>query len=215
MHASSAPFCHLRLLAIPLLAGLVLAACGGDDDDADTPATSAATSTAPAATPPPSDGSTSTEFNDADVEFAQGMIPHHEQAIEMAEIALDPTRQAGAEVTDLAARIRAGQDPEIETLTSWLTAWGQTVEMDTSDGHDMSSMPGMMSVEDMDAMATMTGAEFDQLWLTMMVVHHQGAIDMAIKVHGDGAHADVKTLATQIVNAQQAELDEMNALLGT
>ena len=107
------------------------------------------------------------------------MIPHHEQAIEMAEIAQDPARQAGPEVLDLAARVKAAQDPEIATMTGWLTAWGQPVEMDTSDGHDMSSMTGMMSAEDMDAMATMTGPDFDDMWLTMMIEHHQGAIEMA------------------------------------
>ena len=107
------------------------------------------------------------------------MIAHHEQAIEMAEIAQDPARQAGAEVVALAGRIEAAQDPEIELMTGWLEAWGQPVQMDTSDGHDMSEMTGMMSAEDMDALATKTGTEFDDMWLTMMVEHHEGAIEMA------------------------------------
>jgi uncharacterized protein (DUF305 family) len=213
MSASSTSSRRLRLLAVPLIGGLALTACGGDDDESATPTTPAATITVPAATPAAGGSDANADFNDADVEFAQGMIPHHEQAIEMAEIALDPARQASAEVADLAARVKAGQDPEIQTLTAWLTAWGQPVEMDTSEGHDMSSMPGMMSAEDMDAMATMTGTDFDAMWLPMMIEHHQGALDMAIQVHADGANADVKTLATQIVNAQQAEIDEMNALL--
>ena len=103
------------------------------------------------------------------------MIAHHEQAIEMAEIALDPNTGASAEVVDLATRIQAAQDPEVELMTGWLTAAGESVTMDTSDGHDMSSMDGMMTADQMDAMAAMTGAEFDQMWLEMMIAHHEGA----------------------------------------
>jgi len=217
MRSSNPPIARLRFLVAPVLAGgLVLAACG-DDDDSATPATTAVPAATVAAgqtaTTAASGGTAAAEFNDADVEFAQGMIPHHEQAIEMAEIAQDPARQASPEVTDLAARVKAAQDPEIATLTEWLTAWGQPVEMDTSDGHDMSSMTGMMSAEDMDALATMTGAEFDESWLTMMIEHHQGAIEMANEEQSDGQNTDAKALAGQIVAAQQAEVDEMTALL--
>ena len=217
MRSSNPSTPRLRLLAAPVLVGgLVLAACGGDDDDtAATAAPAATTAEAANTATTATDGGTATasEFNDADVEFAQGMIPHHEQAIEMAEIAQDPARQAGPEVIDLAARVKAAQDPEIATMTGWLTAWGQPVEMDTSDGHDMSSMTGMMSAEDMDAMATMTGPDFDDMWLTMMIEHHQGAIEMATTEANDGMNADALALAGQIVAAQQGEIDEMTALL--
>ena len=180
------------------------------DDDRRRPLQRPTTS---AGSAPDGSATASGEFNDADVEFAQSMIAHHEQAIEMAEIAQDPARQAGAEVVALAGRIEAAQDPEIELMTGWLEAWGQPVQMDTSDGHDMSEMTGMMSAEDMDALATKTGTEFDDMWLTMMVEHHEGAIEMATAIQAEGTSPDVKTLAGQIVAAQQAEVDEMRQLL--
>ena len=217
MRSSNHSTRRFRLLAAPLIVGgLVLAGCGGDDDDTATTAAPAATTADAentATTTPDGGTATASEFNDADVEFAQGMIPHHEQAIEMAEIAQDPARQAGPEVIDLAARVQTAQDLEIATMTGWLTAWGQPVEMDTTDGHDMSSMPGMMSAEDMDAMAMMTGPDFDDMWLTMMIEHHEGAIEMATTEANDGVNADAIALAGQIVVAQQGEIDEMTALL--
>jgi uncharacterized protein (DUF305 family) len=177
------------LLSVTVVA---LVACGGGEDDAATDASG---------------------FNDADVEFAQGMIPHHEQAIAMSEIALDPASGASQEVVDMASQITAAQDPEIELMTGWLAAWEQPVEMDTSDGHDMADMPGMMSAEEMDGLDTMSGADFDSAWLAMMIEHHEGAIEMAEEVQDAGNNADVLALAEEIVTAQRQEIDEMNALL--
>jgi uncharacterized protein (DUF305 family) len=180
---------RFRTLAALALAGtLGLAACGDDDDAAAAPAS-------------------------ADIEFAQGMIAHHEQAIEMATMALDPTVEAGAEVGDLATRIEAAQDPEIDQMTGWLTEWDQPLQMDTSDGHDMSEMDGMMTAAEVDELGAATAADFDRLWLEMMIRHHQGAISMAETVKADGKHADVLALADAIIAAQQAEIDEMQALL--
>jgi uncharacterized protein (DUF305 family) len=85
--------------------------------------------------------------------------------------------------------------------------------MDTSDGHDMSSMDGMMTADQMDEMASMTGADFDQMWLEMMIAHHEGAISQSETVKADGSNADVLLLADQIITAQQAEITEMQALL--
>lgn len=184
--------------ALAIAGSLALTACGGGDDD----------SSDAAATEAPGAG-----FNDADVLFAQSMIPHHEQAIEMAEIALDPAIGAGPEVLDLASRIQAAQDPEIKLMTGWLTAWGEPVQMDTSDGHDMSSMEGMMSADDMGALGAMNGTAFDQMWMQMMIAHHEGAIAMATDVRTDGSDPNVASLADAIIAAQQAEIDEMNGLL--
>ncbi len=190
------------LSVVAVVAALGLAACGSDD--AASPATQG-----PAAT-----NSTGAAFNDADVTFAQGMIPHHEQAIEMADIALDPNMGASGQVSDLATRIKGGQDPEIELMTGWLTAWGQPLQMATDEGHEMSSMDGMMSAEEMDTLGTMNGAGFDTMWMEMMIRHHQGAIAMAQTVKATGSSPDVLALADQVIAAQQAEITEMQALLG-
>ena len=190
------------LSVVAVVAALGLAACGSDD--AASPATQG-----PAAT-----NSTGAAFNDADVTFAQGMIPHHEQAIEMADIALDPNMGASGQVSDLATRIKGGQDPEIELMTGWLTAWGQPLQMATDEGHEMSSMDGMMSAEEMDTLGTMNGAAFDTMWMEMMIRHHQGAIAMAQTVKATGSSPDVLALADQVIAAQQAEITEMQALLG-
>ena len=196
----------LRRLAAPTIAlalAVGLTACGSDD--------SSSANTAAVASP---NGSVaSVALNAADIEFAQGMIAHHEQAIEMAEIALDPKVGASPAVIDLATRIKGAQDPEVELMTGWLTAAGEPVAMDTSEGHDMSSMEGMMTAEQMDAMAAMTGADFDQIWLQMMIAHHEGAVSQSQTVKANGSNADVLALADTIINAQQAEITEMQALL--
>jgi uncharacterized protein (DUF305 family) len=182
-----------RLLAptIALALTMMVAACGADD----------------------SATSTSAALNAADIEFAQGMIAHHEQAIEMADIALDPRIGASADVVDLATRIKGAQDPEVDLMTGWLTAAGEPVAMDTHGGHDMSSMAGMMTAEQMGAMASMMGAAFDRMWLEMMIAHHEGAIVQSQTVKADGSNADVLAFADRIIAAQQAEIAEMRALL--
>ena len=175
-------------------------------------------SSAPSTTPETSGGSTATNvdgfsMSPAEIEFAQGMIAHHEQAIEMAEIALDPTVGAGSTVTDLATRIMAAQDPEIDLMTGWLTTVGASLTMDMSDGHDMSSMEGMMSAEEMDALGVATGQEFDRLWLEMMIEHHDGAVSQSRAVLAEASSADVIALAESVIATQRAEIDEMRALL--
>ena len=196
----------LRRLAAPAIAlalSVTLAACGSDESS----------STNTAATDSSSGSAAAVALNAADIEFAQGMIAHHEQAIEMAEIALDPGVGASPAVIDLATRIKGAQDPEVELMTGWLTAAGEPVTMDASEGHDMSSMEGMMTAEQMDSMAAMTGADFNQIWLQMMIAHHEGAVSQSQTVKANGSNADVLALADTIINAQQAEITEMQALL--
>ena len=195
----------LRRLAAPIIVlalVVTLAACGSGES-----------SSANTAAPDSSGSAASVELNAADIEFAQGMISHHEQAIEMAEIALDPKVGAGPAVIDLATRIKGAQDPEVTLMTGWLTAAGQPVAMDATAGHDMSSMDGMMTADQMDALAAMTGAAFDQVWLRMMIAHHEGAVSQSQTVKANGSNADVLALADTIIKAQQAEITEMQALL--
>ena len=194
---------RLAAPTIALALAVTLAACGSDDSSSANTAATDSSSGSPA----------TVALNTADIEFAQGMIAHHQQAIEMAEIALDPNVGASPAVIDLATRIKGAQDPEVELMTGWLTAAGEPVAMDTSEGHDMSSMEGMMTAEQMDAMAAMTGADFDQIWLQMMIAHHEGAVSQSQTVKANGSNADVLALADTIINAQQAEITEMQALL--
>lgn len=156
------------------------------------------------------DGSSSEEeaqdFNDADVMFAQMMIPHHEQAVEMAELA--ETRASDPEVVELAAQIKAAQDPEIDTMTGWLEAWGEPTEMD----HGM-DMPGIMTDEEMAELEAAEGVEFDKVFVHHMIAHHQGAIEMAETEIADGQNADAKALASQIAESQTAEVTQLEAIM--
>jgi uncharacterized protein (DUF305 family) len=183
-----------------LTSGLVLAGCAegahpGASDHGTT--TAGATSAAP-----------STEHNDADVTFAQGMIPHHQGAIEMAELAQG--RTTNAEVLDLASRVKQAQDPEIKTMTAWLDSWG--VPAHGSGMDHGSDMPGMGDAE-LGMLKQAKDAEFDRMFLEMMIEHHQGAVDMANTELRQGSNADAKKLAQQVVDSQQAEITEMRALL--
>ncbi len=159
--------------------------------------------------------------NEADVAFAQMMIPHHEQAVEMSQLA--PDRAEDEQVLELAEQIEAAQAPEIEEMTGWLEDWGEEVgghdmgEMDTEEGEDMemddSSMPGMMSDEEMTELEGLSGAEFDVMFLEMMTAHHEGALEMAETEIADGEFPDAIALAETILETQQAEIEEMAGLL--
>jgi uncharacterized protein (DUF305 family) len=162
------------------------------------------------------------DFNATDVGFAQGMIPHHAQAVEMADMAI--AANASPTVLSLAQKIKAAQNPEIETMTSWLRQWDQPVPAITSSmdggGHDMTGMSGMMmdgmmTQADMTRLSKATGTEFDRLWLELMVQHHEGAVRMANDELSSGKNAAAQTLARAIIASQTAEIDQMNALISS
>lgn len=157
----------------------------------------------------------SAQFNDADVMFAQMMYPHHAQAVEMADMA--DGRTDNPEVLSLASAIAGAQQPEMDRMTAWLAAWGQpapTADMGNMGGMDHSSGSGMMTAQDMDALMAASGPEFDRLWLTMMIAHHTGAIEMANTEIADGSNPDAQEMARTIVATQQQEIDTMQRLLG-
>lgn len=201
---------HSRTFVVPAMAiaaSLVLAACG---------------SSQPAASSAPAGGSTASaaaaagEHNDADIAFATGMIPHHRQAVQMADLAA--TRASSAEVKDLATRIKAAQTPEIATMSGWLTGWGAPVPKDTGmEGmdHPMGDGAGMMSGEDMTTLEQASGAGFDTAFLTGMTAHHRGAVAMAKVELAKGSNSEAKALAQEIVTSQSKELDEMATLIAT
>ena len=137
------------------------------------------------------------------------MIPHHQQAVQMAELAV--TRAADGEVKELATKIKGAQDPEINQMTGWVHAWGhQTMP---ASGHEAHEMPGMMSTADLTKLRAAFGKEFDRQFCTMMIAHHQGAVEMAKTEMIDGSNSGAKELAMQIIAAQQGEIAKMNAIL--
>jgi uncharacterized protein (DUF305 family) len=150
-------------------------------------------------------------FNDADVIFAQMMIPHHEQAIEMSDIALDPTIGAGEKVLELATQIKNAQDPEIALMKDLLAAWGQPLVAEGDVDHS-TMMSGMMSADELAELGTLTGPAFDAAWAAAMIAHHEGAIEMAETVLADGNNAEILTLAKAIIDAQQAEIETLRSL---
>ncbi|MBT2541789.1 DUF305 domain-containing protein [Streptomyces sp. ISL-44] len=198
------------LAATAVAAGLVLAACGSDDST-NTAGTAPATTTAPAT-------SEADRHDQADVTFAQGMIPHHRQAILMSDMVA--AHGASAQVKALAEKIKKAQAPEIETMSGWLKAWGEKVPTGISmdgmgHGDDGSGMPGMMDDQDMNRLGNASGNAFDTMFLTMMIEHHEGAIDMAKTEKQQGAYGPAKALADDIITSQTAEIAQMRKMLDT
>jgi len=185
------------LLAAAVLGLALLTACGGDDA---------------------SDVATSDQgFNDADVQFATEMIPHHAQALEMVTLTID--RDLSPEVQALADDIMAAQTPEVERMTAWLREWDKPIPSTSLDhsGDAMADMdmdmPGMASAEEMAALKGAQDAEFERMFLTMMIEHHKGAIEMAQAELDNGQNAEAKQLAQDIIDTQQQEIERMSQLL--
>jgi uncharacterized protein (DUF305 family) len=151
-------------------------------------------------------------YNADDVAFATNMIPHHQQAVELSEMA--PDRSTNAELIALAQQISAAQKPEIDVMKVFLVQWNENP--DTSSGHEGhgSTMAGMVDATTMTKLESLNGAEFDKLWLESMIGHHQGAIEMAKTEIANGDNVDAKALANKIVAAQEAEIGQMKQMLG-
>ena len=208
-----------RLTGGIVAGAIVLAGCSsGGDDTAGMEAMDSGTSAESSASAENSDESAA--FNNADVTFVQGMIPHHRGALTMAQMA--DGRAEAPRVVDLASRIEAAQEPEIETMTGWLEEWGEPVPEESGssmDGMDHGSMDagGMdmegMSAEDMAALEGASGPEFDRMWLEMMIVHHRGAVEMAQTEIAEGSNPNAVALAEEIASSQAAEIEEMETLL--
>lgn len=194
------------VLALTLAAVLALAACGDS-----------ASEDAPSATRTATNGDV---FNDADVAFATDMIPHHAQALALVDLAQGRTLDPDVEA--LLEQIRAAQAPEIETMVDWLTAWDEEIPetmRDHANAHDpdhadMGDMPGMMSPEELDELEAAPDAAFQDMWLRMMIAHHEGAIEMAQDQQEHGAFGDAVELARDIEEGQRQEIEQMQAIIG-
>jgi uncharacterized protein (DUF305 family) len=215
------------LTTLALASALALAGCGtsgeetaGEAPEATTSAAAGAGSTDTAtATPSTSAQAVTEEHNDADTMFAQMMIPHHEQAVEMSEVMLakddlDPDIEA------LANKVVAAQGPEITQLKTMLETWGEPTSMESGgmEGMDHGSesgagMDGMMTGEQMQELEAAEGTEAAEMYLTMMTTHHRGAIDMAQKEVADGQNPQAIEMAQQVIEDQEAEIAEMETLL--
>jgi uncharacterized protein (DUF305 family) len=184
--------------------GLALTGCGDDKNAADDVHTA----------------SNGDEYNDADVRFASDMIPHHAQALAMVDLTVG--RRLDPEVGQLVEDIREVQAPEIELMTDWLTSWGEEIPETVRDhanahGHGGMEMngdvPGMMSEEEMAELERADDAAFHDLFLTMMIAHHEGAITMARVEQDEGHFQPATELAKAIETAQSEEITRMEGLL--
>ncbi|MEU4224940.1 DUF305 domain-containing protein [Nonomuraea sp. NPDC026600] len=170
----------------------LLTACGGTGMTGHEGMSSAAPVAATAARSPSANG--------ADVMFTQMMIPHHEQAVEMAGLAASRVRDV--QIKELAAKIKTDQEREIGIMKGWLTAWGKP-EMAGHMGHEM---PGLLSEKVMKQLESAKGQEFDKLFVQGMIAHHNGAVEMARTEQTDGADPEVKKMAAHMVIHQRGEV---------
>jgi uncharacterized protein (DUF305 family) len=200
-----------KLLTLPttaIAAAIALAGCAsgsgaGSGSESMPGMNHGSSSSAPAA---------SAEHNSADVMFAQMMIPHHAQAVEMSDMIL-AKQDIPAPVTALAIKIKDAQGPEIQTMTGWLEDWKEPTEVANGQtGHSMSGMMDEAALKDLEAAQ---GTEAGKLFLKQMIAHHDGAITMANTEVTDGKDPEAVELSKQIVSAQTAEVKEMQDLLAT
>ncbi|MFV0427610.1 MAG: DUF305 domain-containing protein [Beutenbergiaceae bacterium] len=213
----------MRSRALSLLVLLTtLTACGGSGSGDQTPSTAASVATAeptvthtqaatPAAEPfTPQPLPPGVEPAPADINFAQMMIGHHMQALDLVDLARQ--HSDNEELLALADEIEAAQGPEIEQMSWWVAQdWGYEV-LDPAD-HEDHVMPGMMTRDELTHLATLTGAEFDQAWLEGMIFHHQGAIDMANDELAAGTVPQVREMAQEVIAVQQGEIDRMRIMI--
>jgi uncharacterized protein (DUF305 family) len=151
----------------------------------------------------------------ADVRFMQGMIGHHQQALEMT--ALLPSRTASADMRKLAQRIEVSQADEIRMMEAWLTSRG--LPLPDEHAHHMAGatlMPGMLTAAEMERLAATTGREFDRLFLASMIKHHEGALMMVQELFstpGAGQESEIFAFASDVDADQRMEIDRMRAML--
>ncbi|UDY24013.1 DUF305 domain-containing protein [Nocardioides sp. Kera G14] len=185
---------------------LTLTGCGSDNSDSGMAMDG---TSAPAA---------DTGHNEADVSFATEMIQHHKQALDMVE--MTSGRQLDPAVRTLADDIKAAQAPEIQTMNGWLSSWGTSTPSasashDMGDMGDMESMPGMMTDDEMSSLEKAPDADFQKMWLQMMVKHHQGAVQMAQTEQNGGEYQPAVDLAGKIIADQNKEIATMTQLIAS
>ncbi|MCA1836100.1 MAG: DUF305 domain-containing protein [Actinobacteria bacterium] len=186
---------HKVAVAAVAAAGL-LAGCGG-------------TATSPAAAPPPADRGVSQErHNQNDVVFLQNMLSHHLQTSTMSDLA--HTKATSLRVKTIALRIKAAQDQQITRIHNLLGAWGAP---DSASGSGSGEVPGMLTDQQLQQLKSSTGADFDQLFLQLMIDHQKGAIQMSQTELAQGSDPQARRLAQDTISGQQSEINQMQKLL--
>jgi uncharacterized protein (DUF305 family) len=185
-------------VAVTVLLAILIAGCGADGEASD-----------------PVVGQGASRRNSADVEFATTMIPHHAQAVAMINLTLGG--QARPELARTAEEILMEQTGETSKMSTWLQDWGKPVPRTMIDhvGHTMgdTSMPGALSKAEFHHLEKANGREFERMWLDAMIAHHEGAIEIAQTEQANGANPAAKRLAAQMIQTQQAQLEELRRLL--
>lgn len=156
------------------------------------------------------------ESTDADdVMFAQMMIPHHEQALVMTELASAQSRDP--DVLQIAGEIEGAQGPEIELMASWLDAWGaqRLTGAEAGESHGAHGMAGMLTDEQLAALEAAQGDEFDEMFARLMIEHHEGAVSMARDVLANGQDPAVAELAQGIIEVQEREIAQLQGMQGS
>lgn len=207
IHAARPRVAVAALAVMTVMALPALAACGGSPTAGEAPGGGPATSAAEA--------TGAVAHNAADITFAQMMIPHHQQALELADLV--PGRSDNAAVITLASTISAEQQPEIDTMRALLAGWD--VDPDAMPGGHAGhggmdgQAAGMVDEATMARLGELQGQPFDELWLTSMISHHQGAVEMARVEVADGRNDEMVALARGVITAQQSEIAQMQRLL--
>lgn len=187
------------------LAGIVGCAPGASAPQATGPVSP------PAASAPADPGSAvSPEHNAADVQFVKMMVPHHQQALRMAEIVL-PKPGLDPQVRQMTEKIQREQGPEIATMQSWLATWnaGPAMSLEQAQG-----MKGLLSPDDLAELERADGTTAATLFLQQMIEHHEGAVSMSRPEIEGGANPQAQQLAQSIVQSQQQQIQQMQSMLG-
>ncbi|MDG9718308.1 DUF305 domain-containing protein [Streptomyces sp. DH24] len=209
-------------LAPAALAALAVLGLAGCDPEPDTKAASASGPSVIAPGKPGEDNRTLSPEeaaaqkgddspNSADVEYARMMIQHHTQALEMTELV--PKRAESTKTKKLAERIFAAQGPEIDAMRGWLKTHGEKEQPQGHGGHDHATMPGMASATQLKNLRAAEGKAFDQLFLTLMITHHEGAVTMATDVKAQGNNVQIEEMADDVIAQQTSEITRMRELM--
>lgn len=146
------------------------------------------------------------DFTGADIMFLQMMIPHHQQAVDISDLAISKSKDA--ELLALAKKIRADQAAEILMMKAWLKDAGASEDM----GHSMDGMGGMLNDAELSALKIESGSKFDILWLKGMTGHHDGAIHMTQMIE-DAQNSDIKAFGKKVIADQSAQIEQMKVML--